>query len=137
MKRNCAMSVIRISRPKRDWSVSLATVLPTAWLVRLFGLHWNFTVVLDHHPAGKIGNEQVRVFNVDPGEHSLRMRFVLLRRSNEIRMSLKEGEEREFICGTNGIGWPTLREASPEDLAEIQGSSISEPPKPGDRVSPD
>ena len=115
------MSVIRISRPKRDWSVSLATVLPTALLVRLLRLHWNFTVLLDHHSAGKIGYEQVRVFNVDPGEHRLRMRFVLLRRSDEMRMSLKEGEEREFLCGTNGISWPTLREASPEDLAEIRG----------------
>jgi hypothetical protein len=130
------MSVIRISRPKRDWSVSLATVLPTALLVRLFRFHWNYTVVLDHHSAGKIGNGQVRVFHVDPGEHRLRMRFVLLRRSKEMRMSLKEDEEREFLCGTNGIGWPTLREASPEDLAEIRGSSISEPPKPGDPVSP-
>jgi hypothetical protein len=130
------MSVIRISRPKRDWSVSLATVLPTALLVRLFRLHWNYTVVLDHHSAGKIGNEQVKVFNVDPGEHRLRMRFVLLRRSKEVRMSLKEDEEREFLCGTNGIGWPTLREASPEDLADIRGSSISEPPEPGDPVSP-
>lgn len=130
------MSVIRISRPKRDWSLSLATVLPAALLFRLFRFHWNYTVVLDHHSAGKIGNEQVRVFNVDPGEHRLRMRFVLLRRSKEMRMSLKEDEEREFLCGTNGIGWPTLREASPEDLAEIRGSSISEPPKPGDPVSP-
>jgi len=62
------MSVIRISRPKRDWSVSLATVLPTALLVRLLRLHWNYAVVLDRHSAGKIGTEQVRVFNVDPGE---------------------------------------------------------------------
>lgn len=130
------MSVIRISRPKRDWSVSLATVLPTALLVRLFRLHWNYTVILDHHSAGKIGNKQVRVFNVDPGEHRLRMRFVLLRRSKEMRMSLKEGEEREFVSGSNGFGWPTLREASREDLAEIRGSSISEQPKPGDPVSP-
>jgi len=81
--------------------------------------HWNYTVVLDHHFAGKLGDEQVRVFNVDPGEHSLRMRFVLLRRSKEMRMSLKEDEEREFVGGTNGIGWPTLEEASPEDPAEI------------------
>ena len=130
------MSVIRIARSKRNRSVSLATVLPTALLVRLFGLHWNYTVVLDHHSAGKIGNGQVRVFNVDPGEHRLRMRFVLLRRSDEMRMSLKEGEEREFLCGTNGIGWPTLREASPEDLAEIRGTSSTGPPKPGDPVSP-
>jgi hypothetical protein len=51
-------------------------------------------------------------------------------------MSLKEGEERQFLCGTNGIGWPTLREASAEDVAEIRGTSISEPPKPEDPVSP-
>ena len=130
------MSAIRIFRPKRDWSVSLATVLPTALLVRLFRPHWNYTVVLDGHSAGKIGNEQVRVFEVEPGEHRLCLRFVLLRRSEELRMSLKEDEERQFLCGTNGIGWPTLREASPEDVAEIRGTSISEPPKPGNPVSP-
>ena len=89
-------------------------------------------MVLDDHSAGKIGNEQVRVFEVEPGEHRLYMRLVGLRRSEELRMSLKEGEERQFLCGTSGMGWPTLREASPEDVAEIRGTSISEPPKPGD-----
>jgi hypothetical protein len=117
------MSVIRVSRPKQDWSVSPATVLPAAWLFRLFRFHWNYTVILDNHPAGKIGNEQVRVFTVDPGEHRLRLRFVLLRRSKEMRMSLKEDEEREFLGGANGFGWPTLREASPEDLAAIRDRS--------------
>ena len=130
------MSVIRISRPKRDWSVSPATVLPAGLLLRLFKFHFNFTVVLDQHSAGKIGNEQVRVFDVDPGEHRLRVRFVLLRRSKEMRMSLKEDEEREFLCGSSGIGWPTLREASPEDVAEIRGTSISDPSKRGDPVPP-
>jgi hypothetical protein len=67
-------------------------------------------VLLDDHYVGKIGDDQVRVFNVDPGEHRLPMRFVLLRRSREIRMSLKEDEEREFLCETTGFGWPTLRE---------------------------
>ena len=125
------MSAIRISRPKQDWSVSLATVLPAAWVFRLLRIHWNFTVVLDRHSAGKIGNEQVRVFNVDPGEHRLRTRFVLLRWSKEMRMSLKEGEEREFVCGSNGFGWPTLREALPEDLAEIRVPPMREPAEPG------
>jgi hypothetical protein len=90
-------------------------------------------VVLDGHPVGKIGNEQVRVFEVEPGEHRLYMRFVGLRRSEELRMSLKEGEERQFLCGTSGMGWPTLREASPEDAAQIRGMSISEPPTPNQR----
>lgn len=126
------MSEIRILRPKRDWSVSPATVLPVALLLRLFGLHWNYTVVLDHHPAGKIGSEQARVFEVAPGEHRLRMRFVLLRWSNEMRMCLGEDEERAFVCGTNGLGWPTLREASSGEVAGMRGTSIGGPPTPGD-----
>jgi hypothetical protein len=125
------MSAIRISRPKQHWKVSPATVLPTALIFRLFWPHPNFTVVLDGHPAGKIGIEQVRVFEVEPGEHRLRMRFVGLRRSEELPMSLKEGEERQFLCGANGIGWPTLREASAEDVAEIQGTFTGEPPTRG------
>jgi hypothetical protein len=48
------------------------------------------------------------------GEHRLCMRFVLPRRSKEMRMFLDEDEERKFFCGTNWIGRPTLREASPE-----------------------
>jgi hypothetical protein len=129
------MSAIRIFRPKQPSSVSPATVLPIGLLFRLFRFHPSFTVLLDDHPVGKIESEQVRVFEVEPGEHRLRIRFVELRRSRELRMSLKDGEERKFLCGANGLGWPTLREASPEDVAEIRGMSISEPPKPKDPVS--
>jgi len=111
------MSAIRVFRPKQPWSVSPRTVLPAGLLFRLLKPHSNYTVVLDDHPVGKIGNDQVRVFEAAPGEHRLYMRFVGLRRSKELRMSLKEGEERQFVCGTSGFGWPTLREASPEDLA--------------------
>jgi hypothetical protein len=130
------MSAIRVFRPKQHWSVSPRTVLPTGLLFRLFKPQSNYTVVLDDHPVGKIGNEQVRVFEVEPGEHRLHMRFVGLRRSKELRMSLTEGEERQFVCGTSGMGWPTLREASPQDAAEIRGTPPTEPPKPGDRVPP-
>jgi hypothetical protein len=127
------MSAIRIFRPRQHWSVSPATVLPLALLFRLFRAHPSYTVVLDDHAAGKIGTEQVRVLEVEPGEHRLYMRFVGLRRSSELRMSLRDGEERQFLCGTSGFGWPTLREASPEDLAEIAGMSAGEPPERGAR----
>ena len=113
------MSAIRIFRPKQHWSASPATLLPTGLLFRLFKPHSSYTVVLDDHAVGKIGNEQVRVFEVEPGEHRLSIRFVLLRRSKQLQLLLKENEERQFLCGTNGIGWPTLREASPRDVAEI------------------
>jgi hypothetical protein len=130
------LSAIRIFRPKKNWSVSPRTVLPTGLLFHLFKPQSNYTVVLDDHPVGKIGNEQVRVFEVEPGEHRLHMRFVGLRRSEELRMSLKDGEERQFLCGTSGMGWPTLREASPEDVVEIGRTSISEPPTPEHPVPP-
>jgi hypothetical protein len=130
------MSAIRIHRPKQDWSVAPRTVLPTALIAHLFKPHWDYTVVLDAHAVGKIGDDQERVFNVEPGEHSLHMRFVRLRRSKELRMSLKDGEERQFLVGTTGLGWPTLREASPDEVAETQRTSISEPPNQGDSVSP-
>ena len=116
--------------------MSPATVLPTGWLVRLFKPHWNYTVLLDDHPVGKVGNQQARVSRVDPGKHILRMRFILLRRSKEIRLCLKEDEKREFLCGTSGLGWPTLREASPGDVAAAFGTSDGEPPEPADPVSP-
>jgi len=131
------MSAIRIFRPKQHWSVSPRTVLPAGLVFRLFKPQSNYTVVLDDHTAGKIGNEQVRVIEVEPGEHRLYMRFIGLRRSKELRMSLNEGEERQFLCGTSAFGWPTLREASPEDIAQIPGTSISEPPTPADPISPD
>ncbi len=118
------MSTITIFRPKKRWSVSPATVLPTALLVHLFKSHWDYTVLLDDHPVGKIGNEQVRAFEVTPGEHRLHIRFVGLRRSEELRVSLAESEERKFLCGTSGIGWPTLREASPDDDAQIRRMSM-------------
>lgn len=130
------MSAIRIFRPKQGWSVSPATVLPTGLLFHLFRPNSSYTVVLDDQAVGKIGKEQVRVFEVEPGEHRLYMRFVGLRRSGELRMSLKEDEERQCLCGTSGWGWPTLREASPEDVAQIRKTSISQPPKPGGPVPP-
>ena len=110
------MSTIRINRPKQHWSISPATVLPTALLLRLFRPNSDYTVLLDDQPVGKIGKEQERVFGVEPGEHRLCMQFVGLRRSKELRTFLKDGEERQFLCGTSGMGWPTLREALPEEI---------------------
>jgi hypothetical protein len=129
------MSTIRIRRPKQDWSVAPRTVLPTALIAHLFKPHWDYTVVLDDCAVGKLGGDQERVFTVEPGEHRLHMRFVGLRRSKELRMSVKDGEQRQYIVGTTGLGWPTLREASRDDGDETQTTSISEPPTQGDSFS--
>lgn len=122
------MSAIRISRPKQPWKASPATLLPTGLLFRRFKSLSDYTVVLDDQAVGQIGKEQVRVFEVGPGEHRLHVRFIGLRRSEDLRMSLKADEERQLICGTSGLGWPTLREASPHEVTHIRRTSISEPP---------
>lgn len=131
------MAAIKIFRPQKNWSVQPRTLLPTALLYHLFQPHSNYTVVLDDHPVGKIGNDDVRVFEVEPGEHRLRIRFVGLRTSDEMRMSLKVDEERQFLCGTSQMGWPTLREASTEEVAETGRAPGIEAPKPGDPTSAD
>ena len=113
------MSKIRILRPKEQWSISPRNLLPAAVLFRLFNPQANYTVVLDDQPVGQIGKEQAKVFDVEPGEHRLYLRFVGLRRSEELRVSLEADEERHFVCGTSEMGWPTLREASREDVAEL------------------
>jgi hypothetical protein len=123
-----AVSTIRLLRPKQPWSASPATMLPVGLLFRLFHFSPRFTVLLDDQPVGHIGIDDVRVFELEPGKHRLRIRFVALRRSREMRMSLNDGEERQFVCGANAFGWPTLREASPEDVAEAGRTSVSEPP---------
>lgn len=112
------MSTIAVVRPAQRWSIAPRTVLPTALLAHLVRPHWNYTVLLDGRVAGEIGNDQTRVLDVEPGEHTLRLRFVRFRLSEEMRISLREGEERHFRCGTSRFGWPTLREAPPEDAAE-------------------
>ena len=92
-------------------------------------------MVLDHVAAGKLGDDQVRVLDVEPGEHRLSVRFVLLRRSRELQVTLKEDEERQFICGTNGFGWPVLREASSANVAQVGGAPVDGPSEPGDPAS--
>jgi hypothetical protein len=96
----------------------------------------NYTVVLDDQPLGHLGKEQVKIFDAEPGEHRLYVRFVGLRKSDELRVSLKDGEERQYVCGTSGMGWPTLREASHEYVAQIRTVSVNEPPTPEDSVPP-
>jgi hypothetical protein len=71
------------------WSRIMSPVLLPpcllTWLGQIGATRW----FLDNHPAGKIGTEQVRVLEVEPGEHRLCMRFVGPRRSGELRTFLR------------------------------------------------
>jgi hypothetical protein len=79
------------------------------------------TVFLDGSKAGAISPKQIRAYQVSPGEHSLSIHFLAgLRRSRTLRVPLAEGEEKQFVCLLNGWAWPSIRPATPEDVAEME-----------------
>ncbi len=75
------------------------------------------SVFLDSAKVGAIAPEQIKVYQVSPGEHSLSLHFLGgLRRSRKLHVSLTEGEEKQFVCLLNGFGWPSIRPATPNDV---------------------
>jgi hypothetical protein len=80
------------------------------------------TVFLDGSEVGVISPKQVKVYPVSPGEHSLSVQFLEgLRRSKEHHVALAAGEEKQFVCLLNGMGWPSVRPATPKDVAVMEG----------------
>jgi hypothetical protein len=79
------------------------------------------TVFLDGSEVGAISPRQIQVYQVSPGEHSLSVRFLGgLRRSKTLHVPLAEGEEKQFVCLLNGLGWPSIRPATPKDVAAME-----------------
>ena len=81
------------------------------------------SVFLDGSKVGDISPLETKVFPVSPGEHSLSLHFLgNLRRSRKLSVSLAEGEERQFVCFLNGFAWPSVRPATPNDVAAMERS---------------
>ena len=79
------------------------------------------TVFLDGSKAGAISPKQIKAYQVSPGEHSLSIHFLGgLRRSRKLHVPLAEGEEKEFVCLLNAFGWPSIRPATPNDVAAME-----------------
>jgi hypothetical protein len=76
------------------------------------------SIVLDGSKVGAISPKQIKVYQVSPGEHSLSLHFLGgLRRSRKLHVPLAEGEEKQFVCLLNAFGWPSIRPATPQDVA--------------------
>ena len=79
------------------------------------------TVFLDGSKVGAISPKQIKVYQVSPGEHSLSIHFLGgLRRSRKLHVPLAEGEEKQFVCLLNGWAWPSIRPATPKDVAAME-----------------
>ncbi len=79
------------------------------------------SVFLDGSKMGAISPRQTRVYQVSPGEHTLNLRFLAgLRRSKTIHVPLAAGEEKQLVCLLNTFGWPSIRSATPHDVAAME-----------------
>jgi|SRR6202034_2177183 len=79
------------------------------------------SVFLDGSKVGAISPEQIKEYQVSPGEHSLSLHFLGgLRRSRKLHFPLAEGDEKQFICLLNAFGWPSIRPATPNDVAAME-----------------
>jgi len=70
---------------------------------------------------GAISPKQVEEYQVAPGQHSLSLHFLGgLRRSRKLSVALAEGEEKQFVCLLNAFAWPSIRPATPKDVAAME-----------------
>ena len=81
------------------------------------------SVFLDGSKVGAISPKQIQVYQVSPGAHSLSLHFLGgLRRSRTLSVPLAEGEVKQFVCLLNAIAWPSIRPATPNDVAAMEQS---------------
>jgi hypothetical protein len=79
------------------------------------------SVFLDGSKVGSISPLQIKVYQVSPGDHSLSLHFLGgLRRSRKLSVPLAEGEKMLFVCLLNAIAWPSIRPATPKDVAAME-----------------
>jgi hypothetical protein len=79
------------------------------------------SVFIDGSKVGAISPEQIKVYEVSSGEHCLRLHFLGgLRRSRKLSVLLTEGEEKQFVCLLNAFAWPSIRPATPNDVAAME-----------------
>jgi hypothetical protein len=128
-------AIIQLWRvPNRIWPAfpTLVLVRAASWLVRgraqrrspAIGEGGVVSVFLDDSKVGTISPKQIQVYQVSPGQHSLRLHFLGgLRRSRKLSVHLAEGEEKQFVCLLNAMGWPSIRPATPGDIAVMHRQS--------------
>jgi hypothetical protein len=79
------------------------------------------SVFLDGSKVGAISPNQIEVYQVSPGQHSLSVHFLGgLRRSRKLSVLLAEGEEKQFVCLLNAFAWPSIRSATSQDVAAME-----------------
>ena len=124
-----AGATIRLWRaPSRVWPAypTVAVVRAASRLVRgraqrTSPASGGVSVFLDGSKVGGISPKQIKVYRVSPGEHSLSLHFLGgLRRSRKLSVPLAGGEQKQFVCLLNGFAWPSIRPATPKDVAAME-----------------
>jgi len=99
-----------------------------------------FTVFIDGVERGELWGNQVRVFDVSPGTHTVQLGlgwgWVL--RSRSLSFSVEDGQTADFACNRILLLWefPNLHPALEKDLARMQ-KLLGTPPVPRNLAKPD
>lgn len=92
-----------------------------------------FTVFIDRKERGELWTNQVRTFEVAPGQHELQLGtgWGWLFRSQRLSFEVGVGETADFACRRfwSSRGWSSLRPATKKDLAAI-AKLTPKPPTP-------
>ena len=79
-----------------------------------------FHVVLDGIDVGELWADQVRTFEVVPGEHQLRLQQFVIRRES-IAVSVEEGQVLELACSRLAVfGLFGLHRSTPKESQRIR-----------------
>ena len=86
---------------------------------------WYYKVLIDGVQAGELWNRQVKVFEVKPGVHEVRIKRWPSFRSNSLKLTMEESQTVELACPFwAGIptlfGLPRIRLANEKDKVRMR-----------------
>jgi hypothetical protein len=93
----------------------------------LFDIGMAFTVFIDGVDVGKIWSNQIKAFEVAPGAHKVYVRFVLLRKSAELEITLDAGSQEFLFCRTSCLIYPILKRSSENDILKMRADTLPSP----------
>jgi hypothetical protein len=80
-----------------------------------------FRVVIDGVEAGELWANQVRVFQIAPGDHRLWLKQYFFRSSQRLNFFVASGQEVDFTCSQlAAFGLFGLHEATPKQRLKMQ-----------------
>jgi len=96
-----------------------------------------FSVFIDGVDRGELWAKQIKVFEVDPGDHELQLKQGVSTRSRVLTFTAASGQEVEFACSRllSAVGLTGIHQATPDESAVMKHLAVP-PPTPRNIAPP-